>query len=274
IGMLAYSTAFSLPFFFLALFPGYLGKLPRSGQWLVTVKAFMGFLELMAALKFVSNVDLSLKLGWLTQPVFLAVWAMIAVVGGFYMLGWLRLPHDGDVKVGWVRRGFGVATVGLAILCLGGMEGLKLGQLAAFLPPDPYPGRAGQERSGLTWEASYDSALAKAKATGKNIFIDFTGIYCTNCRLIETNVFPQPEVKDELNKFVLAKLFTDEQTPESDANQRLQVKMSNVNTLPLYVVVSPEGKVLKIHQQEPPLDDAKQFLDAIRPFATPAIAMK
>jgi len=268
VGMLSYSTAFALPFFLLALFPGFLAKLPRSGAWLVTVKAFMGFLELMAALKFLSNVDLAWSLAWLTRPVFLAVWAITAAIGGFYLLGWLKLPHDSETKIGWMRRGFGVATIALAVYCLNGMRGGNLGQLSAFLPPDPYPGHAGPERGGLVWESTYDGALAKAKATGKNVFIDFTGIYCTNCRLIEENVFPKPDVESELGKFVLARLYTDRGTAETDANQALEVQMAHVNTLPLYVVVSPDGKVLKIHQQQPPLDDSNQFLNAIRPFGS------
>lgn len=275
IGMLAYSTAFALPFFLLALFPGFLAKLPRSGAWLVTVKAFMGFLELMAALKFLSNVDLSYSLGWLTRPVFLAVWAMTAAIGGMYLLGWLKLPHDGDAKIGWIRRGFGVATVALAVFCLYGMNGGKLGALAAFLPPSPYPGQADDHKGPLTWESTYDAALSKAKATGKNVFIDFTGIYCTNCRDIEENVFTQPEVEKELGKFVLARLFTDHQdSPADEANQKLQISLSQVKTLPVYVVVSPDGKVLKVHQQEPPLEDADQFLKAVRPFSSPAVAVR
>ncbi len=274
LGMLSFSTAFALPFFALALFPSWLGKLPRSGSWLVTVKAFMGFLELMAALKFLSNVDLAFGWAIITRPVFLAVWAATAGVGALYLLGWLRLPHDGDVKIGWMRRVFGVATVALAIFCLGGLRGNRLGSLAAFLPPTPYPGQEGGELGALTWEKTYDGALAKAKATGKNVFIDFTGIYCTNCRAIEENVFTRPEVEDQLGKFVLAKLFTDHGTPEDDANLKLQIEFSKVETLPVYVIVSPEGKVLKVHQQEPPIEDAQQMLKAITPFAGTAVAMK
>ncbi|MFI5386081.1 MAG: cytochrome c biogenesis protein CcdA, partial [Fimbriimonadales bacterium] len=162
VGMLAYSTAFALPFFLLALFPSFLSKLPRSGAWLVTVKAFMGFLELMAALKFVSNVELGLKLGWITRPVFLAVWAITAAIGGLYLLGWLRLPHDEGATVGWIRRGFGVATLGLAVFCLSGMNGVYLGNLEAFPPPDPYPylpaGRSGAKSAdGLEWGKSYEA---------------------------------------------------------------------------------------------------------------------
>ena len=58
LGMLVFSAAFASPFFFLALFPQSLSALPQSGGWLNSVKVVMGFLELAAALKFLSNVDL------------------------------------------------------------------------------------------------------------------------------------------------------------------------------------------------------------------------
>ncbi|HTQ10518.1 MAG TPA: cytochrome c biogenesis protein CcdA, partial [Fimbriimonadaceae bacterium] len=269
LGMLSYSTAFALPFFLLALFPSFLTKLPRSGAWLVTVKAFMGFLELMAALKFLSNVDLHFRFEALTRNVFLAVWAATAAVGALYLLGWLRLPHDSDTKVGWIRRGFGAAMAVLAFFCLAGMNGTRLGEFAAFLPPDPYPGHGNKE-----WIDSYEEALARAKETHQNIFIDFTGVYCTNCRDIEENVFPKPAVHDLLQKFVRAKLFTDDGSPEDNANQKLQVQMSGVTSLPLYAVVSPDGKVLKIHQQQAPIEDADQFLSAIRPFTGAVVASR
>ena len=57
-GMLAFSTVFALPFVVLALAPQWIASLPRSGPWLVAVKAVMGLLELAAAMKFLSNVDL------------------------------------------------------------------------------------------------------------------------------------------------------------------------------------------------------------------------
>ena len=52
IGMLVFSLAFALPFFFLALFPQYLSRLPKSGQWMNSIKVTMGVLELGAAMKF------------------------------------------------------------------------------------------------------------------------------------------------------------------------------------------------------------------------------
>ncbi len=176
-GMIAFSAAFSLPFFFLALFPDFLTRLPRSGAWMSQVKVFMGFVELIAAVKFLSNMDLVWGLGWLTQPVFLAVWSTLAAIAGLQLLGLLKLGNQtGDEPIGWLRRGFGFASVGAATYFLAAMQGAPLGELAAFLPPDPYPGKASAASGPVAWRHDYASALAEAKAAGKPLFINFTGV--------------------------------------------------------------------------------------------------
>ena len=75
--MITFSTAFASPFFFLALFPQYLARLPKSGGWLNSVKVIMGFLELGAAMKFLSNADLVWQWGIFTKYVVLSVWVII-----------------------------------------------------------------------------------------------------------------------------------------------------------------------------------------------------
>ncbi|MFZ4508297.1 MAG: protein-disulfide reductase DsbD family protein [Fimbriimonas sp.] len=240
IGMLAFSTTFALPFFLLALFPQALSRMPKSGGWLATVKAFLGFIELAAAVKFLSNVDLVWQLNMISRPTFLAIWAAIIAVAGFYLIGALRLPHDHDTsKPGPIRWGFGLASIACSIWFLSAIDGKAIGELDAFLPPDKADSR---------WLSSYDKALAQAKETGKPVLIDFTGVSCTNCRLMEKNVFVKPIVDTKFNEFILAKLYTDRDTPEDAANQKLQEKLAGTVTLPLYVVVSPDGTPLKIFE--------------------------
>jgi thiol:disulfide interchange protein DsbD len=177
-GMIAFSTAFSLPFFFLALFPDLLTRLPRSGAWMSQVKVFMGFVELAAAVKFLSNMDLVWGFGLLTQPVFIAVWVLICAVAGLQLLGWLRMGNEQPSPIGWLRRGFGVASLGTAGYLLAALNGAPLSEIAAFLPPDPYPGRASAVAASgpIAWRHIYDEALAAAKAEGKPLFINFTGV--------------------------------------------------------------------------------------------------
>ncbi|HLM59437.1 MAG TPA: cytochrome c biogenesis protein CcdA, partial [Pyrinomonadaceae bacterium] len=59
LGILAFSTVFALPFFALALMPQMLSQLPRAGGWMNSVKVAMAFLEVAAAMKFLSNGGLT-----------------------------------------------------------------------------------------------------------------------------------------------------------------------------------------------------------------------
>lgn len=254
LGMVAFSAAFALPFFLLAMFPQYLAKLPRSGSWLVTVKAYMGFLELAAALKFLSNADLTIGregtgLGMLTRETFLAIWGTIFIIASLYLFGWIKLATDTDAaKIGWGRRIFAAANVVIAFWCFAALQGsASLGKLTGFLPPDPYPGRqagAGQ----IAWIHKYDEGRAKARSDGKLVFVNFTGINCTNCRVMEQDVFPRPEVRAKLEEFVLVELFTDRERQEDRDNAKLRERLTQSATNPVYVVMTPDEEVIAVFQ--------------------------
>ena len=242
IGMLAFSTAFALPFFVLALFPSFLTRLPRAGEWLVSVKAFMGFVEIAAALKFLQVADYTLHLGLLTRPVFLAIWFAIALLAGFYLLRVVRLPHDSpDQKIGPGRRVLGVATLGMAAWLLAANNGASLHDLDAYLPPRDY---GSHQKVASPWIVNdLDAARARAKAENKPLLINFTGYACTNCRLMENNVLPHPEVVGQLDNFVPVELFTDGTDAKSvQFNQYQQQKFGTV-AIPYYAVVTPDGQI-------------------------------
>jgi len=261
IGMVVFAGVFALPFFLLALFPSLMKSLPRSGGWLNSVKVVMGFVEVAAALKFFSNADLIWTWHVLTRDVVLAAWVAIAVLTTFYLLGRFRLSHDSPVDhIGAIRVMIAVVFLSIGVYLYTGINGKPLGQLDAFLPPAEYGGLnlastttnasvAGsapgtQEQSNEKWFASYPEALAEAKRTGKNIFIDFTGYTCTNCRAMEATVFSKPDVKDIFKNFVLARLYTDDGSPLNDSNRVMEESRFNTIALPFYVIMSPEDKAL------------------------------
>lgn len=263
IGMLCFSTAFAFPFFLLALFPGYLSKLPRSGSWMNTVKSFMGFLELAFAVKFLSNIDVVYQWGLITRPIALGVWFALAVIAAGYLFGWLQIATDhGASKIGWLRRGFGVATLVGGVMCLAAMEGYNLGKIGALLPPDPYPGRESKSENALPWMKDYKEAIAQAQASGKPVFVNFTGYTCTNCRYMEQNILPKGDVRKEFNDMVIVELYTDGKTDDNKQNQQLQQKLTGSVTLPVYVVLSPKGDVLS--QFGGSTEDPDEFLKFIR----------
>lgn len=248
LGMLTFSLAFALPFFFLSLFPQSLSALPKSGGWLNSVKVVMGFMELAAALKFLSNVDLVWGWGFLSREVFIAAWIALFLLCGIYLLGKIRLPHDTPLETigpGRLLASTGFLTFSLFLLT--GLFGAPLGEFDAFFPPYGSQGSITQVRGGnrapdLDWNDDYQQALAKAEASGRNVFIDFTGYACTNCRWMEANVFPDPGVRTLLESFVLVHLYTDGQGETYARNRSLQQTKFGTVALPFYAIVSPDGE--------------------------------
>ena len=246
LGMLAFSTAFAAPFFFLALFPQTLSALPQSGGWLNSVKVVMGFLELAAALKFLSNVDLVWQWGILSRELFIAGWVAIFLLCGMYLLGKIRLPHDSPLDaIGPLRLLASSGCLAFGLYLMTGLLGAPLGEWDAFFPPYGSYGEIAKIRSGepeLTWRDDYEAALAEAQAARKPVFIDFTGYACTNCRWMEANIFPEKEVHALLKQFVRLQLYTDGRGEKYKRNRDLQEARFGTVALPLYAVLSPDGK--------------------------------
>ena len=246
LGMLVFSAAFASPFFFLALFPQALSSLPQSGGWLNSVKVVMGFLELAAALKFLSNVDLVWQWGIISREVFIAGWIAIFLLCGFYLLGKIRLPHDSVLDtIGPLRLLASSGCLAFGLYLMTGLFGAPLGEWDAFFPPYGSYGEIAKIRSGepeLTWRDDYEAGLAEAKAAGKPVFIDFTGYACTNCRWMEANIFPEKEVHALLKQFVRVQLYTDGRGEKYKRNRDLQEANFGTVALPLYAIMTPGGK--------------------------------
>jgi thiol:disulfide interchange protein DsbD len=239
-GLLVFSSVFALPFVLLAWAPQAVAALPRSGAWLLSVKATMGLLELAAALKFLSNVDLVWGWGIFTRDVVIALWIVIGAVLVIYLAGGLRLGHAPRLSRPGVPRWATVAAALALIIWLGtGLTGQRLGELEAFLPPGELGGGEGGE---LTWTVNdYEGALAQASKENRPILIDFTGYTCTNCRWMEANMFTRPEVARELARYIRLRLYTDGRGEEYLRFQNLQRDTFGTVALPYYAVVAPGG---------------------------------
>ena len=242
IGMLGFSLAIALPFALFAAFPGWLNSLPKSGGWLNTVKVVLGFLELALAFKFLSQADLVLQTHILEREVFLAIWIAIFGTLALYLFGKIKLPHDSPlthISVG--RLSLGLLVLSFTIYMIPGLWGAPLNLISAFPPPQnysesPYGVGFSKVSEGRSQSNSnhdnlpegahllaphdiiafndYDKGLAYAKQVGKPVMIDFTGWACVNCRKMEQNVWPNPNVLNILkNDVVLISLYVDDKRP-------------------------------------------------------------
>ncbi|CAN5319020.1 cytochrome c biogenesis protein CcdA [soil metagenome] len=260
LGMLVFSTVFALPFFILATVPRLLSSLPRSGGWLNSVKVVMGFLEVAAAMKFLSNVDLiwgaglsasgALNYGKIfTREVVLIIWSVLGLGICAYILGFFKFRHDSTLKkITPLRVVFAALFLGLTVYLVTGILGRKLGELESFLPPknkESVFNVLGNRNEELQWMTnSYDAALQRAKAENKRVFVDFTGYTCTNCRWMEANMFPLPDVRAEMEKYVLVSLYTDGEGEIYERQQQMQQEMLGTVALPIYAIVSSDGKLI------------------------------
>jgi thiol:disulfide interchange protein DsbD len=270
IAALIYSATFAAPFFLLALFPTLLKMLPKSGGWLNAIKVTMGFVELALALKFLANADFEWSPGnprLFTYDSVLCAWIALSFACGLYLIGVFRLPHDEPADhVGVLRMVFASIFFGLTIYLTPALrretpQGVVGEKIVAFLPPAlesssavAKGGGSGAAVSGkLAWHLDYIDAwneAVKAKDPGL-IFIDFTGVTCTNCRQNETTVFPKPEVRRQLEKYVRVQLYTDsvpnsklsaeEAQKQAERNSRWRDAIGD-NTNPYYVIFRPDPK--------------------------------
>ena len=239
-GLLVFSSVFALPFVLLAWAPQAVAALPRSGAWLLSVKATMGLLELAAALKFLSNVDLVWGWGIFTRDVVIALWIVIGAVLVIYLAGGLRLGHAPKLSRPGLPRWVTVAGALALTIWLGtGLAGQRLGELEAFLPPGELGGGEGGE---LAWMVNdYERALTQSSKENRPILIDFTGYTCTNCRWMEANMFTRPEVSRELARYIRLRLYTDGRGEEYLRFQNLQRDTFGTVALPYYAVIAPGG---------------------------------
>ena len=98
------------------------------------------------------------------------------------------------------------------------------------------------ERDGFVY-----SACSITQDYGLNLFVDFSGYTCTNCREMEANVFPAPAVAEHLRAdFVLLRLYTDD-ADKGPALQCYQQQTVGTVALPSYAVVTPEGTLAARH---------------------------
>lgn len=211
LGMGGFALGLALPFALFAFFPSMLKEMPRSGGWLNSVKVVLGFVELILSLKFLSVADLAY--GWhiLDREVFVALWIVLFVLLGMYLLGKLRFSHDSPSQYTSVGGFFlAVCSFSFAVYLLPGLWGAPLKSISAFAPPlhtQDFNLYGGEFRE----FDDYDEGMRYAAEQHMPVLLDFSGYACVNCRKMEGAVFDTPAVRSMVeDNFVLIKLMVDD----------------------------------------------------------------
>jgi thiol:disulfide interchange protein DsbD len=314
VGMFGFSLAFAIVFTLLALFPSMLGKMPKSGGWLNSVKVVLAFLILAIGMKYL--IVPNNALGWgITREVYIGVWIVLFSLLGFYLLGKIRFSHDSPMNhVSVPRLLLVIISFSFVFYLVPGLFGAPLKAVSGYLPVESSwdldeiirestqnlaynAGSAGPATANICDEPKYEDlfdlphglkgyfdleqGMECAKELNKPVFLDIKGHSCTNCKVMEKNVWSDPQVLKRLREdFVIVALYVDDRTrlPESEwvtstfdgkvkktigrKNTDYQITKFGVNAQPYYVIMSPDGKVLNDPIAfEPDVDDYVAWLD-------------
>ena len=275
VGMLGFALALAAPFTLFALFPTWLKAAPKSGNWMNVIKVVLGLVELAFALKFLSVADLAYGWRLLDRETFLCLWILIFALMGFYLLGWIRLPHDEDEydddgnviqrpKIGVTRFLSALCVLAFALYMVPGLWGAPCKAVSAFAPPMWTQDFNLNPNTVEAVYTDYEQGMEAARRAGKPVMLDFTGFGCVNCRKMEAAVWPDARVRQLMTEdYVLVSLYVDDKTPlpapvevtEADGSTRklrtigdrwsyLQRTKFGAQTQPFYVLVDHDARPL------------------------------
>jgi len=184
LGMGVFGLTIALPFMALSMVAVKAKAKPKGGEWMKTPKVFLGFVELAAALKFLSNADLVWGWGWLSRELFLFLWTGIFLVAMAYLFGWVRMKDEygseDEATVSPKRMVGGFATGLFAMYCLYGGLGHSVDPVMTAIIPN-YSSKIGggegpaEQIGHAIIKDDFEAAVARAKQEGKLVLVNFTG---------------------------------------------------------------------------------------------------
>jgi thiol:disulfide interchange protein DsbD len=246
--MFAYALGLGLLFFLIGAFSLHL---PKSGAWMETVKGVFGVALLAAAGVFLKDAFPAVK------PLFLASRSAALAAAAAAGLG---------VLLGAVQASFG----GPALERLGKALGVALAVGGIVYGVGSAGARAGAVAESFPWIRQDEAgALARARAEGRPVIIDFWADWCAACRELDRTAWADPRVREEAGRFVTLKM---DGSTDDDAFQRVFEKYKVVG-MPTVVLIDSRGRELP--ERVTSAVDADEMLKRLRAVdgaCTPALA--
>jgi len=206
--------------------------LPKSGPWMVTVRNVFGVLLLAVAVWMLERV--------VPGPVALALWGLLAA-GSAVFLGTLELTSK-------TPRQKLAQLLGLVLLiyALAAWVGALQGGSDPLRPlPNATAGASPNSIASEGWHtistpAELDSQLAAARAAGQPLMLDWYADWCISCKVIEREVFANPQVAPRLADYRLIRF----DITESNAAQRSLLDRYKLFGPPAILFFDRNGKEL------------------------------
>ncbi len=213
---------------------------PKAGLWMGKVKHVFGILMLAMAIWMLSRI--------LSSEVTMGLFGVLAVMSAVYLGATDTLNTDSN---GWQRLGKGsgilVGLYGLA-LCLSAMTGTGSysSPLRGFTGSIANSADAGAAaHQGLQFApvksvAGLQEVVARAKASGKPVMLDFYADWCVSCKEMEAFTFTDERVQKLLSNVVLVQA----DVTKNDELDKELLKHFSLFGPPAIIFYDPRGQEL------------------------------
>jgi thiol:disulfide interchange protein len=137
--------------------------------------------------------------------------------------------------------------------------------IVARIVSNRYPVTAENDADLVHWtEISQASAIAKS--THRPIFYEFSAAWCAPCRMLEHEVFMNPDFASRINARFIAVRVIDTQREEGRNAPEVQALMERygVRVFPTLIVAAPDGSVQDRVLGYPGLDKMAVLIDRAR----------
>jgi len=212
--LFVYALGIGIPFFLIGAFTV---QLPRSGPWMEWVKSLFGVGLVALAVLYLKDAFPAVK--WLVSSAAqglgrtpgAALAGVLTAVG--VAAGALHASFSGGAAA-FARKGLAVAVVvGALVLRAGALDAPRVGSLAvAWGLAQPEVVAAPEVHWALMLKgaaqdvAALDGLLARAKADGRPVMIDFFADWCAACKELDRLTYVDAAVVAESARFMLVKV--------------------------------------------------------------------
>lgn len=240
------------PYLLVGIFPAAVKWLPKPGEWMETLKEFMGFF-------FMGTV---VYLFYILSPVYFVptLGFMMGLWLACWMIGKVTYSGAGGESVLAVWAGGIMLAAGIGYLMFTFLGGPKAIIVSGPGAPDVMDvAMIGTDQEKIVWHAFSTEFVAREREAGKVVFIDFTANWCLTCKMNSVRVIETAATAKFLRERNITPVLADwtEPSPEIKA----YITSLNRSAIPLIVIWTPGD-------EKPILLDSlitqKQLFDALQ----------
>lgn len=203
------SLGLGVPYIFLAAFSNSISKLPRSGEWMISVKIIFGLVLIIMALNTLGPL--------MPENVYNIVFPLSILLSGVYLI---LFDNKGLNAKGYTKFKYAIAIAGIA-------AGTWL------LKPE-------SNNAEVAWinMTSLQQIESSIKNSGKPVMIDFYADWCAQCKELDKYTYTDEKVAELSKSFNNIKIDLTKENPDITSKY-------GIKGLPVVILMKPNGEEIK-----------------------------